>query len=641
MTPVLAALPTYDYDSDGNGNLLDPISTATLETFSSFRKIRNLAPSGETWSENGDSTTHLLMKVVAQKNGYVGKQAPSNCADQNRNNEDCKLAVIQYLLRMMQKAAHADVAMLERRDIFLGDLPKGYAEYEMCGPPANDQQACERQVALDRVLWKGDYAETVMLSGADVSKLMSAASNADSQERTLQMQDTAEEWVSSFGIVTQRLSNFSRSRVTSEEFWVTPWDECHDGSGGEKVLYCINGQPLISDHAYAVATSDYLAQESTLYPLSALPNEYHQPSGRFLTKELADAASKTPTFSDSTQRSKEEQRHQNRALFQIDVGKLVAGYSLHKPEGGDAYVGQNFQGAADSRANSPTQSELDLETKMRVHWRLPYVDAGLQSSGGYDRSFKADITGKKANASYPVNMFTVGPFFQIPLFFLSRNNWRNLSAGRFKLVLAPYQYQRQVNGSYLFSQQGTAAHPPQLRPLTGHSYRFGLRWEAESTKKWYRADKGSYFEAGGQYVLQDVASPDDPKIVKTLHTTGVYWDFHYQKAVPKLAKGTNLTVESQGDAFGLRHTPDTFRSQTRYDVPISAALVFPIFGNFGLAPTYSAFFYSNQDVDKHLLAHTFAITARWYFVRDASVGWRQFLFKGPGSADETKSAHMK
>jgi len=83
-------------------------------------------------------------------------------------------------------------------------------------------------------------------------------------------------------------------------------------------------------------------------------------------------------------------------------------------------------------------------------------------------------------------------------------------------------------------------------------------------------------------------------------------------------------------------------TQTLYDVPLSVALTFPIFRNLSFAPTYSAFFYANQIQEQSLTVNSFAVNLRWYFDRDSAVPLtRQLLFKGPASADETKTARIK
>ena len=132
----------------------------------------------------------------------------------------------------------------------------------------------------------------------------------------------------------------------------------------------------------------------------------------------------------------------------------------------------------------------------------------------------------------------------------------------------------------------------------------------------------------------------------TLHSPGLYWDAHFQKILASLrdksGPGVSLLIDTKGDSFFRRSATKTLSSQTLYDVPVSVALAFPIFRNFSIGPNYQAFFYGNQVAAQHLLINSFSLTGRWYLDRDAAVRpRRQVVFKGPASADETKTARMK
>jgi hypothetical protein len=112
--------------------------------------------------------------------------------------------------------------------------------------------------------------------------------------------------------------------------------------------------------------------------------------------------------------------------------------------------------------------------------------------------------------------------------------------------------------------------------------------------------------------------------------------------LPDHTPGISLVVETRGDSFVNRGIGKALTTQTLYDVPLSFALTFPIFRNLSFAPTYSAFFYANQIQEQTLTVNSFAVNLRWYFDRDSAVPLaRQLLFKGPASADETKTAKIK
>src|SRR5258708_22802264 len=147
--------------------------------------------------------------------------------------------------------------------------------------------------------------------------------------------------------------------------------------------------------------------------------------------------------------TKVETGHQQRGLFQLDIAKVVAGYNFRAAHRGDNFIASAFQGATDSRASSPSQSELDVEAKERAIRRTKRFNLGVKSDVAYDRSVQGNLTGSPVNAAYPLDNATVGGFFEWKI--TSRGEQaKNSPAGILKLVLAPYQYQRQFNGSYLF-----------------------------------------------------------------------------------------------------------------------------------------------------------------------------------------------
>jgi len=751
ITPVLTPTPAYDIQFH---KLVRPDSTVTLEKQAEGRGFKNEIARNLPWSdsEHGDSTLHLLMVAIEnaadsvkatkgtnaaeRKQDYFiapkgqGENEPEilhsgNCtldsttasgtnakerAAAQRRDDRCKVSVIQYLLRRMQEAAGSDLALLQRRDIFLDRLPPGYDKYEVCKPPDNSQRPldsserrhCELRMALDRVLWKGDYSEIVMLSGKDIAGMMLAASTQNSQEQSLSQTDISGQWLVTFGIVTVPASNLTRSQISSSEFSVTSDPSCNDvqerahPSAGGRTLYCVNGQPLLADHAYSIAATDYLDQTGVV-PKQPF-DDYYSSKGKFVTEiieqniflgppPISTSSSKKTTLDDQISLlEKAEVKHQQRRLFQIDIAKVVGGYNFRSPQSGDNFVASAFQGATDSRASTPSQSELDVEAKERALWRTTPFNFGIQSDAAYDRSVQGNLTGSPVNAAYPLNNATVGGFVEWKI--TSRTGHHALlPAGVLKAVLAPYQYQRQFNGSYLFFAHTDKTKNQQtlhLSPVNGFSHRAGLRWlEEVSSGKWFRGDRGSYFEAGPQLtVLSDIlaavtlSTPGSASLLcpanssltilncfkaanypinaatravaqtASLHSSGLYWDMHYQKTLQSLADksgpGISLSIDSKGDYFFRRSASKTLSSQTLYDVPASISLGFPVLRNFSVGPTYSVFLYGNQVAAQSLTVNSFGLTGRWYFDRDAAVDLgHQGRFKGPASADETKTSRIK
>ena len=314
--------------------------------------------------------------------------------------------------------------------------------------------------------------------------------------------------------------------------------------------------------------------------------------------------------------------------------------------------------------------------------RLRLFNLGIQSDIGYDRSTQGNLTGSPVNAAYPLNNATVGGFAEWKITSRGKRR-RGPTAGVLKLVLAPYQYQRQLNGNYLFFAHTDKTKNQQtlhLPAVNGFSHRAGLRWwEEVSSGRWYRGDRGTYFEAGAQIsVLNDILAavtlntPGTPvpltcsasagqtilncvktanfpinastmavALPATIHSPGLYWDVHFQKTLitlsDKSGPGISLIIDSKGDSFFRRGASKTLSTQTLYDAPVGLSLAFPIFRNFAVGPTYQAFFYGNQVTAQHLFVNNFGMTGRWYFDRGPAVRLsQQARFKGPATADENE-----
>jgi hypothetical protein len=754
----------------GNGN----IATDTPETAATHQG-QDVSPKG-----NGDTTMHLLMVAlddVNKKNyAYSFPESPKQktedkgshsvaCAEdkklgsqqcfvasaehctmeQTKGNKErlraCNAAITKYLLQTMQQFGHADAALLEMRDIFTGFLPAGYDGYKsVCNMEAGDewgQKICNLRVALDRVLWKGDYAEKVMIGGKDIQTLLMTSKKLRDAEQTLNPRDTFDEWLVSFGITAKpekssaapvrnstgtgqpavAITKLAMDAVdtttafkkepapdTGQDFLAIPITECRIFSPSDfanpssRSSYCVDGEAIRSDHAYFILTSDHLASDTEVYgTMAGLPENYKEGHQGYLTKNIADflvhgigASSRAsdPVKGLTTDKAEQNQQERN-GIMQIDVAKAVVGYSARLPQGGDTNVQDKFQGASDTRASSPQSYEIDMEAKIRILRRIWHSDGlsfaiGSQSDFNYDRSVQGNLSDNPVNASYPLNSFTAGAFLQFGLEPKNGSPGKDpgILAGKRMIVVAPFQFQRQIVGSFLFFPFT----PPSRAELTlrsphlhGFSHRLGYRGEATQWKHW---DPGTYAELGWQVAIQNnllasatFSTPGFPslpcpansivtinncvktahlvinentvatELLATLHSQGLYWDIHWQKGIAPLtdkSAGITLMVDTTGDWFIPRDGTKSLSSQTQYDIPVKLTLAFPILRNFSIGPAYSPFFYSNQVSHKSLVVQNFALNARWYFDRDAAVRLRrQLVFKGPASADETKTARAK
>jgi hypothetical protein len=618
--------------------------------------------------------------------------------------------LMQYLLSQLQRSSGADVALLKRRDFYFDRLGDEYGNYEICKTwtretayPSLDGKKmpaefidfytkyCQLRVALDRVLWKSDNAERVLLA-----------------------RDLHQEWLMTYGIVTKRPTNLVAAASGPESFSVPGSDGCDRAADPSLPPYCINGQPIIPDRAYWVIASDPVAEDQTIYTvMGALYAKYSDsvvpPQLTFLSTEIADEIfrpGKPQELRAGKHESAEanlasiETLHQNRKLIQLDINKLVAGYSMVNPSISDANLASNYSGVSNTQASTPHSQELDLEAYTRLilaPWRMghAWLVFGAQSDAEYDRRVTDNLSGNPATITYSPNNLSAGGFTQVAFHHflpgLSRaginTSTRNLP--RAFVVIAPYQYQRQMTGGFLrfpyFTPPSTTNSQVQLSihnpTVMGFSQRAGVRYEGAGIIKWLD-DVGSYAEIGPEYSEQNnvLAALKLPQlsttatcaaaanqsfttcveaaykaagvsinaasiivpITQTIHAGGFYWDAHIQKAYDK-QKNYSLTFDTKGESFLLPGA--TLTTQTRYAFTSKLALNFKIAGNLSLSPTYTDFFFENQGISSQrtsLIATSFSIAAKWYFAHDAQVPFRkQIGFTGPASMDQTGSAKIK
>ncbi len=242
----------------------------------------------------------------------------------------CDLAVMRLLLEMLQRGARrpdqvnefynpggelTDVAMLENRDIWLGDLTEGYASaHEICEGWREEAGAawngsdCELRVALDMVLWKGDYAYRAEAKGSDLTEMMDTSQKLSAGAEDLSSHDVTGEWLATFGLEQRKPGNLVGVLARTTSSWIPETWGCFDndnapakpqaGSGGQAapaqsgnpVTYCVNGKTIQPDASYWIVTSDHLAQDNPVYAtLAQLPVQDEQATDCYLTEKIAQA----------------------------------------------------------------------------------------------------------------------------------------------------------------------------------------------------------------------------------------------------------------------------------------------------------------------------------------------------------------
>jgi hypothetical protein len=625
IVPVLTPYPAYDVNRH---SLINPILQVKLRASdSSTRRVVAVSDPTLIFSRDALHSAMSLLVVVLPKHRYVlpgpdKALIDSVCTGPNANvvgskadvhlREECDLAVVHALLGLLASEAGADIAMLERRDFFLDDLPPDYDGYEVCDahndafgdPAAPTNTDCHLRVALARVLWQFDRANEIMVTGKDVAGVLAKAQQFSDNRSALNTTDVAQQWLETEGVV----SPIGNSAVVSTTaFSVQNSSDCHDPeeelkpSAGGKQAFCVNGSFLQTDHGYWVVTSSHIATEKTDYGLSGTnPADYvakGAPPGLAdlivaASNKLKEAASNKPKEMGTTTVALQRQQAE---IFHVDVGKVVVGYNFQRPIGGSGNIVDRFQGVSDATASSAGSANLDIEQKQRVTWEFKALGSGVQNDLEYDRQVQDNLTDKFVNGNFTKNLLSAGPFLQLEFPFRltpARNGekWfthqsESKSLPRSLLVLAPAQFQTQITGTHFnFAANSGTSQIAYVTPRThGLGERAGARHEFDGGR-WFYPAKTSYFEFGGQFVQQrqvlsgltflvpgqaPASCPATgsrsigncaPKDLTTssnisgayasTNLYGWYWDIHLQKGYGKIYDKSTSTVTINLDSKG-------------------------------------------------------------------------------------------
>jgi hypothetical protein len=480
---------------------------------------------------------------------------------------NCQSQVLSnYLLHILQIHYKTSAAMLKRRDFWFGKLASGYDGYESCDRWAatKDPRAiayCRLRVALDRVLWRGDYAVRVLVDGTTLTSVLKSSSQATAIETTRLANDLHQEWLSTFGLVSAPPTNLVAAASGPQSFSLPGVSGCtvaaapplgKNTSAPPSTPYCADGFTIATDAAYWITTSAQLAKDQSTYKdiqtvTKAGTSGTHLeveteksptgPKATFLTTAIAEeimpvtpARSVRPAPLNWPIKQKNnavqddlariEAASQKRTLMQLDVSKFAAGYSFTAPSLNDTDLGSDLSGVSNTQATIPHSSELDLEATTRTITAPLFGQAlvfGIQNDLEFDHKRTGNTTGKPATVTYQLNSETVGGFVQIhiPQIF-GKDPDPSLSIGgprdlpRFYWVIAPYQYQRQIVGSPLYLGYLTPPYtqnPSKQLTITvpvsdGFVWKSGLRYEAGGFSHAWAPDSGSYAELGPEYVTQ-------------------------------------------------------------------------------------------------------------------------------------------
>src|SRR5437660_3160496 len=195
-------------------------------------------------SEHLESPVHYDRPDLTDYWQRVSTRLPDDCfrGDVAKAENDEK---IEWLtLCVMQRAAEADVAFLQKRDFF----PKIAME-----PNDKLREVSQREIQdlTERIVWKGDFMTVTYLSGSTLQKIMNLSKGFDSEDSSsLSLSDETGRGLLAIGI-----------RYDSE-----------------RSEYVVNGRPLDPGKLYSVVSSDFVTGADTGYPDIAT-SQLHPASG--------------------------------------------------------------------------------------------------------------------------------------------------------------------------------------------------------------------------------------------------------------------------------------------------------------------------------------------------------------------------
>lgn len=171
-----------------------------------------------------------LVPSVRSKCFPKGFTLPIVPADE-KEMRDQRLDYIQTMtLCAMQSETEADIALLQKRDIF-ADLPD-YVDHLALSHRRT-------QEILDRIIWKGDFLQLIYVPGSALKKIFDQSKAFDDDDK------------SSLSLADERNRGLLKLGVSFDS---------------DRKEYAINGLTLDPNKLYSVATSEYIAMGDTGYP---------------------------------------------------------------------------------------------------------------------------------------------------------------------------------------------------------------------------------------------------------------------------------------------------------------------------------------------------------------------------------------
>ena len=471
--------------------------------------VRNLK------SPTGNSLLAYLQAMRSGASPVVADTALETLGGIDKEVTDAKTwstGLQQLALKQMMKSCNADLAMLQKRDVYVPRVLR-QSDFKLT--------ADGRDAALRAIFWKGDYVQCINVPGSALKSTLTASTGFQ-QDQTL-------------GLLTEDSLSWNWSLATLGA-----------GEGGDPARQLVGGMLLDPQRLYSIATTDFLANGDTGYsglqsaeppPLTSWSHVHMAQvakvvSGRFDTdsaSEGLDALERphppiipnplhTPNTvlrdwvkgllptNDGKKLTPLELSAQQRPLWSISLYKADFSYSLGYHNGTEADIANRYPGvsAVDLTATDSASFAVDYMARVQRDapgWffygqsELNYGYKKTRSSSVYP-TFFYDPSGvlHVTNISDPYSRSQTANFFynEVGLAHHLRPPYRNPTAWK---VQIPLGFQSQISPSLAAPNgistnvssggktQATAPPPPVKSPITYYlSLRPGLRYDFSFSK---------------------------------------------------------------------------------------------------------------------------------------------------------------
>jgi len=687
---VVTTWGTYFYDPDGSdGHLVDPLRTLEIRDLDvSGRRQREITLEGgfRRWDDphpdphpdpNSIQKIYSARKVNDLRLEYGTRGQRFLCPrDPHCGTDLFRLAVLQ----IMRTASGADIAMLQKRDIFWG-------------PFRTSQSPGEE---LERLLWKGDVLRVLSVTGATLQKVLKESDAFDQSDLTgdavtqgrglvyLGLEATQDESYVIDGalldknrVYTIATSNYitagdtgypelanpddpdlADKRLPSPPRDITPKPSDNEVEGRRiSELVCVEltlSGCVTLDVRTKPATGDALFAAS-----SGLPTDDKPKSGKIAEVWLLHVFD-TALFSDPP--STPEIAAQDQARWHLAVNQISFGYKLSTNNLSEANRAQLFNGFTEAGVQGANSHSWTNATQIELVHRGRRLEEYLRSQSDYSSTVQEQAppaTLPSVSRDKNRYQFDAGLFyhpFTFCLYVLPFCHSHRKEYPENGFIFEPFRFDSPIVKELV----DIGANGPTPQPLTlDRTQRLLMRtgWRTETAKfhfetgfegGWKRGALDEIVTSQGTCVpmpsesfgecLANLATPvanvDQVRSTRSLY--GFYLDWKWSSPLPFLkgwqSKPWTNTLQAQGDWFPFGPSDDN-SSDTRYLYDMTEKFSIPLPSSLSFQPSLEYFRYRNKFGPDYLRRWSPQATISWSFDFYSGGKWgKSVKHKGGGGA---------